>query len=294
MRLLFVLSAFPLAWAAACIQVDRDRILAADLPAETFGQLERDLVVAPSPMPGVRRTFSVHELTALAERNGLPLSVPLLSICFERAMAPLAVNRIQEAMASSLGQSDARIEILDYSRQPVPSGELAFPLASLRPPADRSNSPAFWRGSVKFGVQHTIGVWASVRITATRSVLVAKREIHAGGVVSADDLAILARDVFPLTPHLDSETGAVGRVARKTIPAGLPLSEELFDIAPDITAGQIVHVVAGTGAARITFDAVARSSGRKGDRILLVNPESHRTFRAFVDEKERAHIDAGT
>ncbi len=293
---LLLLSMLPFAWGAPCIQIDRDRILAADLPADAaaFLRLDPGLVIAPSPMPGVRRTFSTRELAALANRGSLPPPALIAGVCFERALAPLTEDRIRAAMASSLREGGARIEILDYSRQPFPSGELAFPLANLRPPANRSNSPAFWRGSVKYGPRRTIGVWASVRITETRSVVLAAREIHAGSVVVSDDLAIAPRDVFPFAPRLETAADALGRMARKSIPEGSLLSEALLEIPPDIAAGEIVHVVAGVGAARITFDAVARSSGRKGDPIVLVNPESHRTFRALVDEKLRAHISAGT
>jgi flagella basal body P-ring formation protein FlgA len=85
----------------------------------------------------------------------------------------------------------------------------------------------------------------------------------------------------------------VGRAARKIISAGSLISEALVEVLPDIEPGQEVHVVASRGAARITFDAVARTGGRKGDSILLLNPESQRTFHGIVDGKGLAHAGPG-
>jgi flagella basal body P-ring formation protein FlgA len=113
-------------------------------------------------------------------------------------------------------------------------------------------------------------------------------------VVAADDLAEVERDIFPFTPRLEAKLDALGRVSRKTIPAGALISPELLEVPLDIARGETVHVVAASGAARISFDAVAQSSGRKGDRIVLLNPESHKSFRAVVDGPLCAHTGTGT
>jgi hypothetical protein len=54
-----------------------------------------------------------------------------------------------------------------------------------------------------------------------------------------------------------------------------------------------VHVIASRGFTRITFDAVARSGGNKGNSIVLLNPESKIPFRAIVDGKGQAHTGSG-
>jgi flagella basal body P-ring formation protein FlgA len=197
-------------------------------------------------------------------------------------------------MESSLATNDARIDVVDFTRQPMPSGELAFPRSGLTPPAANGSAPAFWRGNLRYSPQHTLAVWATVRIHEERPVVIAARQIHYGVPISPEDVALVRRDVFPFTPHLETPADTVGRVARRIIPAGSLISDELLEIPPDIVAGDIVRIVVTDGSARITFDAVARSQGRKGDRILFLNPESLRSFRAFVDGKAHAHIDAGT
>ena len=296
MRLLTLLPIIPLAFSAPCAPLDRDRILAADIASQVlpFRGLDPDLVVGPSPLPGTHRTFSGHELAAIAERNGIRLETPAPSICFELLLQPLTPERILAAMQSSLARNEAHIDIVDFTRQPMPSGELAFPRSGLTAPAANGSAPVFWRGNLRYSPHHTLTVWATVRIHEERPVVIAARQIGYGVPISPEDVALVRRDIFPFTPHIETAADTVGRMARRTVPAGSLISDELLEIPPDIAAGDIVHVVVTDGSARITFDAVAQSQGRKGDRVLLLNPESHHSFRALVDGKAHAHIGAGT
>jgi flagella basal body P-ring formation protein FlgA len=207
----------------------------------------------------------------------------------------LTAEQIRAALVSSVGIQDASIEVIDFPRQNIPSGRLEFPRSGLtRPSASRPDSPAFWRGVVRYSPHHTLAIWASVRLSIRHTVIAAARGIPRGAVVAADDLAEVERDIFPFTPRLEAKLDALGRVSRKTIPAGALISPELLEVPLDIARGEAVHVVAASGAARISFDAVAQSSGRKGDRIVLLNPESHKSFRAVVDGPLCAHTGTGT
>ena len=282
--------------APPCRYVDRDRLVAADLAADVpaFRQLDPELFIGPAPGPGTHRTFLSRELSALAAKNGVQLSGAAPELCFERALRPLTMARIRDVMQTALGTDDVRIDILDYSRQPMPSGDLVFPRAGLTlPRVTGADATALWRGLVKYSSQNTLPVWASVRLHQQRSIVVAVRGIRCGAAIAPADVALVSRDVFPFTPHLEVLTQAVGRVARKTIPAGALITGEVIEVPPDVEVGDTVHVVVTNGSARISFDAIARSQGRKGERILLLNPESHRTFRALLDDKAQAHIGGG-
>src|SRR4051812_43895442 len=106
--------------AAACLAIGSgtDHITLRDL-APAFSSVESapDRPVALAPAPGVTRTFGLPELRRLAATLGLR-EEPKTELCFERPTAPLERARILDAMHRQL--PDAEIEILDYSRQPVP------------------------------------------------------------------------------------------------------------------------------------------------------------------------------
>ena len=292
MRLLIFFVTLAPAFAAPCRPADREHIIAADLAAEieAFGQLDPQTIIGPAPSPGTHRTFSAHELIAIAERNGIRLGGTVSAACFERTLQPLTGERIRAAIQSTLGAQHADIEVVDFVRQPMPLGELVFARAGLIPPADANDVAVLWRGTLRYSPQHTLPVWARVRIRQQSTVVVAAHPIRSGAAIQPEDIALVRRDLSPFTPHLDDTAGVLGRVARRKIPAGAVISEALIEVPPDVVSGDTVNVIATTGSARITFDAVARSQGRKGDRILLLNPESRRTFRAIVDGRGRAHI----
>lgn len=297
MRSLVVIVTASLAYCAPCTPVSGDRIVAGDIAPSVpaFARLDPSLAIGLSPFPGTRRIVTAHELATIAQRNGAQPDGPLTDVCFERALAPLTAEQVRAAMMSSIGIADASVEVIDFMHQPVPSGQLEFPRTGLTaPPTARPDGPAYWRGTIRYSPQHTLAIWASCRLSIRRPVITAAREIPRGAVLSAGDLAEVERDIFPFTPRLEAQREALGRAALKTIRAGALISPALIEVPPDIARGETVRVVVTNGAAMISFDAVAQSSGRKGDRIVLLNPDSHKNFRAVVDGHACAHIATGT
>jgi len=58
----------------------------------------------------------------------------------------------------------------------------------------------------------------------------------------------------------------------------------------DVVRGAMVRVQAVDGQALLTLDAVAESSGRKGDQITVRNPSTGRTFRGIVQDKGKVIV----
>ena len=276
-----------------CVSVDADEIRAGDLARAqaAFGGMDPQTVVGIAPAPGTRRLYSVRELAGIAAHNNIQLTSPPDEVCFERAVTRLTADRLQSAMQSALDDVDTHIEVLDFSHLDVPAGELIFTRAGLGAAAS-PETPLFWRGSLRYSPRHTLTVWARVRIVKKSTVLVASHVIRAGAVIRHEDITVATRDVSPFAERPTSEGEAVGSAARRTIAAGTVLTDLVLEKPPEIAAGDTVRVSAGAGAAVITFDAVARTPGHTGDRILLINPENQHTFRAIVDAKGRAHASA--
>ncbi len=278
--------------AAPCATVDRDQILASDIALQLpfFAELDPHLVAGLAPVPGSRRTLSGHELNSIAEKAGVTHEGITPGLCFERKVAPLNSDDVKAAMLATLQIGGVSIQVVDFSRLPVPSGELSFPRSGLTiPAAAQPAEPVLWRGSVRYSAQHTIAIWARVRIEQRLPMVVAIRDLRAKTVIAPGDVVVARRAIFPFEAHVETLDAVAGRVPRKTIPAGSIITEGLIEIPPDIEPGETVHVIATRGSARITFDATARTGGRKGDSIVLLNPESHRSFHAIVEGKGRAH-----
>jgi hypothetical protein len=156
------LAALPVLLAApalACVAVEQDRVLAKDLAPENpwFARLDPGLEIALTPLAGITRVFKRGELAALALRNRIVVEIPgsFSSLCVERAAAPLTPERLQPVLEQVLGGSPVRI--LEYSRYPVPRGEIEFTRAGL-------TRTGLWRGRVIYGNRHSTPVWAKVAL----------------------------------------------------------------------------------------------------------------------------------
>jgi flagella basal body P-ring formation protein FlgA len=281
---------------AACLPLtaDRDRITAADFSATdaVFSALPPETPFGYAPSAGVKRTFGVAELTRLARRNNIPFE-PQGEICFERPVEPLDSDAVVEAMRSSLGLPDARIEIVEQSLYPVPRGTLEFPRAGLVPPApSQPQAAAMWKGSIRYGGNRRCAIWARVRIVTRMDRVVAAEALHAGHTIEAVQLKLETYEGFPLRARpLHDFTEAVGRMPKRSLAAGATLTAADLESAYDVKRGDSVRVAVSSGEAHLELDGRAESSGRRGQTISVTNPVSGKKFPARVEGAGRVEVE---
>jgi len=142
-----------------CQIVAADRILAKDLAAAApvFSPLDPNLQVGLAPIPGVERIFTSSELAALAKRSGIVLSGPVKPVCFQRPTVLLTKERLLPVLEQAFSGENAAIEILDFSRTPIPEGPLEFRREHL-------STTGFWRGRVIASEGGSATIWAKVRV----------------------------------------------------------------------------------------------------------------------------------
>lgn len=282
---------------AACTPVDGDRILGRDLAAADpfFASVDPQETIAFAPAPGVRRVLGHAELVRLARRHHLAGEPALGKICFERLTQVLTPELLLPVLKKALDVPDARIEIVDYSRYPVPRGELRFSRAGLNVPlAAAPGAPALWRGGMLDSSRHTATVWARVRISLQRTWVEAREDLPAGLPVSVQQLVIRSGPQFPRADApLSSPAQAAGLRPVRTIRAGQLLFARMLAAPPEVERGETVEVSVESGAAELAFEAQAEASGRAGDTIAVRNPANGRRFSAQVVAKGKVSVNAG-
>ena len=283
--------------AFGCIAVSTDRIRAGELAVvqPLLSSLDPDLPLGFAPLPGTRRVLSGREISALAKRYGLASNEPLQSICVERGSAPISASELKTVLEAALGIDGARLELLDFSRQPLPGGRLEFQINELSsPPAGNPEIPVIWRGRLLYDGRHSIAVWAKARISSERAVVVATDNLMAGTEIRLEQIRMTRRLEFPLaTPALDSPDKVVGKIVYRSVRAGQPIPVVAVGEPSEIAKGDKVQVRVMDGSAHILFEALAVSSGRTGDVISLRNPANGKIFRAVVAEKGKAVVRLG-
>ncbi len=270
--------------AGDCIVVDTDRIYAADLARAhpAFQDVDPGIPIGYAPLPGLKRVFTTAQLQRLLRRHGVD-EPGGDRLCVERETVLLSEPKLREAIEDAAGP-DITLDILDFSRKPVPPGELQFDLSGLRIPLTASpDTPVLWRGRVAYGQRKSVPVWARVRISKPAQQVVAVRDLSAGETIGSADVEVRIADVFPtVDPPIDEIEAVVGATLRRSVRNGAPLHRAELRLPNDVERGQIIRVEVTSGTAYIRFDGRAETAGRRGDRILVENPASRKRFSAVV------------
>ena len=275
---------------AGCLAVNpaSDRILARDFAAAwpAMGSLPPNTEIGFAPAPGVARVFSPFELRRVAARfHASP--VPQHDICFERRTAPLDRAALLAAMQREL--PGARIEILDFNRAPAPEGVLEFPRSGLR----ASPGGGFWTGSVRYAGTKRFVVWARVKVFVGSKRLVARERLKSGATLNASVLAEETRDGLPDAGFAASIDAVAGMVLRRPVAAGEAIRAAWLEAPKLILRGDTVRVEVQRGGARLELEGRAEASGSAGETIPVLNPVTHRRFRARIEGKGRVSVGEG-
>jgi len=296
MRTITLLILVTVAANAACISVPSDRIVARDLAVAValFQGLDPETPVGFAPMPGTQRILPGRELVLLAQRHGI-IVIPGTSIpdlCVQREAHVISRDEVKAALLAALGIGDAEVELIEFTSQALPPGRLEFRRGALnKPPPSAPESPVIWRGRLIYDGQHSVVVWAKVRITVERPLLIATEEIPAGTVVRAEQIKTTSGRQFPVSgPSIDSSEQVIGKVARRSIAAGQRIVPGALEEPKEVARGQKVHVRVIDGLATLSFEGIAESAGKKGESILVHNPASGRNFRAVIEEKGKVVV----
>jgi flagella basal body P-ring formation protein FlgA len=286
--LLFVFCS--IGFAADCVPVPGERILARDLAraVPAFAALPPELALGYAPAPGSRRAYPAAELSRLAARYGLTVE-PGVDACLVRPAGTLTRERVTAAMQATVPK--AHIEVLELSRQPVPPGEIHFPISGLSTaPASEPASARLWRGQVRQPGQDDFPVWAKVRVLVSGTRAVASEELLPGRPIERAQFRL---EPYEGAPGMPDPSQIVGRAPRRPIPAGAAIEAQLLEEPEEVLRGEPVRVEVWSGRARLVLEGQAQSSGRRGETIAVRNPATGKIFSARVQDRGQVSVTPG-
>lgn len=292
---LFVLLV-PLQAMPECVSVAGPSVVAAELAPTVveFASLPPGQVLLLAPKPGVRRLLKPVELAQIARRHGIELKAPA-GLCLERRSQTLDPAALKAALVRAWshhgGPSDADLELLDFSRLPVPPGDIEFgppPTPSLA--ECQAGSPLNWRGRLRYDGAQSFPIWASVRVHASRQVLLFAKDLPAGAIIDQASVTSNAVECAVLPPGtLVDSSSVLGRELRAGVRQGDPVRLQQLATVKEIDRGDLVSVRI-EGVQHVEIRAVALTSGRRGDRVILQNPLTGARFQALVAASREATL----
>jgi flagella basal body P-ring formation protein FlgA len=286
-----------------CYKIQSDIIFARDVAAvvPAFGQVPGNFNLGYLLASGEPRILRSADLQRIAknqkvELNGLP------DVCFVRDTFVPQPDQLRKAMLAELSNAEpaagepnlagAKIEILSWSTQPAPAGELVFPRDGMQiPQGSGTQRDVLWHGYVRYGEDRQFPVWAKVRITARITRVVAAANIPTGKPIQANQIRLETFEDSPfdetVAQNLDE---VVGYLSKSSLRSGSPIRRTQIERVPDVARGDLVIVEVLTGGARLRLEARAESAGVKGSTILVRNLSSGKDFRAQVTGKGQATV----
>ncbi len=269
---------------APCLPVSGPQILAGDMArlVPVFARIAADLPLGYAPAAGSRRTYASGELTRLARRYGLTLE-PGTEACFVQPLETLTRERVIAALAAAMPMAD--IEVVEFGRQPVPEGELQFPISGL--PSPTTGSVLFWRGMVHAVGRSDFPVWAKVRIQVSGKRAVSREALAPGQPIQRDKLR---EETYHGPPGFPSLPEVVGRAPRRPIAAGIAIERQWLDEPVDVLRGERVQVEIRSGPARIVLEGESQSSGRRGQEVGVRNPSNGRILHGVISARGRVLV----
>lgn len=109
-----------------------------------------------------------------------------------------------------------------------------------------------------------------VSIDARADMLVAKRQLTSGTIISAADVAVEKHDIAAVNGrYVASIENALRRRLRGTVRQGFPLKSDQLEKVPVIKSGQMVTILAESQSLKITVTGRARGAGSEGDLIMV-------------------------
>lgn len=268
---------------SGCLAVSGDHITVGRL-AETmpeFAAADPEERLGYTPNPGARRTFRANDIKRVGGRLGVAVANPR-DVCFEWQLRELTAQEVEAAMRKALDNPQVNIELIEFSRQPIPQGEVVFDPARLPSPvSDEAAQPVAWNGFIEYGRRRRFTVWARVRLTATMQRLVAARPIRAGARIERADVRVETYEGFPRNDAPDV-AAVIGQVSVRPLQEGMVIPSRLLREAPLIKYGDRVSVVVSAGRAVIKTEGRAEDTGKMGETIDVRNLKSGRIFKGKV------------
>ncbi len=110
-----------------------------------------------------------------------------------------------------------------------------------------------------------------VTVQATARVVVARRNLPRGAVLTKEDLTLKERRIANLRAPVYRPALLVGKKLKRAVRRDQVLSTSMVTVPPVIKRGEPVTIALATGPVRIEARGIARSDGRPGETIPVTN-----------------------
>lgn len=135
-------------------------------------------------------------------------------------------------------------------------------------------------------------VYVSAYVSLEQPVVVMKRDLARGDVITSDDIELAVQDTSHLLKGFFDGTDQVqGKTVRRTLRRGQVVTPGQLVEMKSITRGQKVSILAGRTGIEVRMQGKALDSGNPGDLITVQNLSTKKKFEAKVVDDSTVRVD---
>jgi flagella basal body P-ring formation protein FlgA len=288
------------------VTVDRDEVRLSDIASLAGGatrtrKILGATVVAAAPQPGQTRFVGIDYIRIRLKQAGVDTSAMTYKgpqdVSITRRAAALPGRRIKQAVEATIRshmpwkQEDVTISGITFDETiQLPTGKLTYRVQPKR------NEDFLGRTIVALHLfvdgEPVRKLWVNATISVVADVVTVVNPLGKHQHIEQADLTVERRDLAGLSADTVSRIeDALGNRATRMIYPGTVLQANMIASPPLVKRGDIVRIVADTGAMTITATGMAKQQGRKGEAVRVMNTDSNRVITARVSGAGAVTVD---
>jgi len=233
--------------------------------------------------------------------NPLPFKSPVLRLAMLLVVLFTTHSQAQEQGSQSIAA--VRAVASSYVAAQVPVGaqietanlDTRLQLSDCTQPlrATPSSRPVNgqWNIAVSCSAPRSWTLYVPVRVSERGTVVVLKRNLHAGEPITADALGVQTRETANLAyGYISDPARIVGKVLRRPLGAGSPVTPDVIGAPLSVRRGQSVVLIGSAGVIEVRAEGRALADGGSGDRVQVENSSSKRVVEGTVQDDGSVRI----
>lgn len=273
--------------------------------AELNGKNEQGAIleteVGRSPKPGQTRFVSADYIRIRLRQAGFDTNAMTFKgpqdVKVSRPWVTLPVGRIRAAVDAAIrshmawNSEDVTVSDIQFDETvQLPVGKLTYRIVP--------NRHEDYLGATILALHLYVNgepvrkLWVNATISVMADVVTVVRPLGKHRRIGLEDIRVERRDLSGLgSETIRGVKEALGSRTTRMIYPGTVLQAGMIDQPPVVKRGDIVKIIAETGAMTITATGIVKQQGRKGEMVRVMNTDSNRVILARVTGPDAVVVD---
>ena len=255
----------------------------------------KNVVIGRSPLPGKSRYIGRDYIKLRLKQNDIDLPRVALQIPekikVSRSFVEISREEIEKIVSNFIygkdfwNKNNTRIKNIQITKLPLlPRGRITYKVIPPKVMQGMGTIPL----SIHFLVDGEFykKVKATVKIRIFKEVVVTGKPLGRYRTITQDDVYMKKMDITNLPNDIITNyKDVLGKRVRRNIWAKVVLRAEYIEFPPMVKRGDTVLIIAESEKMKITALGEVRKSGRRGERVKVINLNSNkRIFARIIDE----------